>query len=361
MPNRELIFQMERQIFSNWCWAANAVSISKYYFHQAPFTQCKIVCGCLRRTDCCTYTIPHECNVRYYMDEALRFTSNFMSIVEEPLPVEPLIGEIENGRVVCARIRWRNGDGHFVTIHGYNTVNGEVFVYVADPSGENVYLRLRDFALNYKQVGGRWSHSYLTKGPHIVRNYTQINGDLLAQAIQLAPPGLFGKKEKLKFMNYSLTPKIKLAIPHDFYVIDFAALKENKRILLKKKGLRLMEQNQLGRNVIFEFSSAKKEGELQQIISAGDYTDNYKKVLDKINNSLKKSNQPYHIGIVKQPELKVDAMWVQTADKKLDKFIPLFTNSFLTADKEYSKRVFFKLLRENAIQKEINLDDRLGG
>ncbi|SHM88630.1 papain-like cysteine protease family protein [Flavobacterium saccharophilum] len=361
MPNKELIFQMERQIFSNWCWAANAVSISKYYVRQAPFTQCKIVCGCLGRTDCCTHTIPRECNVTYYMDQALCFTRNFVRIVDEPLPVGLLIAEIEHGRVVCARIRWKNGDGHFVTIHGYNTVNSEVFVYVADPWGENTCIRLRDFAFNYKQAGGIWSHSYLTTGPHNIQNYTEVNDNLFSQAAQMVPFELSGQQAKLKFINYSLTPKIKSAIPHDFYVIDFAALKENKRILLKNKGIRVMEQNQEGRNVIFEYSSSKKKGDLQQIVSAGSYTDNYKRVLDKINSSLKKPNQAYHIGIVIQPELKVDAVWVQTADKKIDKFIALFTNGFLTADHEYSKRTFFKLLRENAIQKEINVDDRLGG
>src|SRR5260370_26671301 len=47
-------FSVQRQLQSNWCWAAVAASIADYYDPNTTETQCTIANRCLKRTDCST-------------------------------------------------------------------------------------------------------------------------------------------------------------------------------------------------------------------------------------------------------------------------------------------------------------------
>lgn len=362
MPNRELLFIMEPQKHPNWCWAANAASISKYYNHSSMWTQCKVVCSCLNKNDCCGKRIPKSCDIPFYLDDALTATDNFRQMLTGHLPPDPLTNEINRGRIIGARIRWQNGDGHFVSIHGYNNVSNDIFLYIADPIYGKTYLKVTDFATNYQWVGGEWSHTYLTKAPNSMLEFTDINENLLSRARELAPPNLFDKKENFKILNENVQESLVNAMPHDVYVISFNSLREDVRPILNKGGVRLFDKSSDGKNLIFEFSNSGSEAILQQIFSGDTYTDNYKKVLLEIKKDFEKANEVYEIGTVRQPELKVDAIWLHATDSKsADTFIPLFTNEFLLAEKRYDGESFFKLLKENAMKKKNNEDNRLGG
>ena len=40
---RALVFNMQAQTESNWCWAATSTSVSRFYCSLSPWTQCKLL------------------------------------------------------------------------------------------------------------------------------------------------------------------------------------------------------------------------------------------------------------------------------------------------------------------------------
>lgn len=49
-----LPFNMEAQLKTNWCWAATAKSVSRFYSRLTPWTQCKIASQELDKSCCDT-------------------------------------------------------------------------------------------------------------------------------------------------------------------------------------------------------------------------------------------------------------------------------------------------------------------
>lgn len=363
MPNRELLFIMERQKYSNWCWAANAASISRYYNHASHWSQCIVVCTCLNRQDCCGNSIPKACDIPYYLEDALTVTDNFRDLITGQLPPGPLTNEINLGRIIGARIRWSSGDGHFVSIHGYNNLTNDIFLYIADPIYGKVTLRVNDFATNYQSAGGFWTHTYLTKADNAMLEFTKINDDLLLRAKELSQPNIFEKKENFKLITESFEQSKSESMPHDVYIISYNSLKNRGPVELTKGGVRLLDKKEDGKTLIFEFSNTGSEANLQQVFSGDDYTENYKNTLNLVKESFEKTKDVFEIATVRLPDLKVDALWLHSikSPEIEDTFIPLFTNDFLNANQSYGGQAFFNLLREKVKEKKVNTDDRLGG
>ncbi|MBY3465702.1 hypothetical protein HFN80_17080 [Rhizobium laguerreae] len=166
--SKRLALSIDAQEQSNWCWAAVSCSVSHFYDESA-WTQCAIANLIWGRGDCCggEASNPSTCNAPWKLDEALSVTSNFVSLVSADLPAPPIAfsavqREIDHGKPVATRVRWRGGGGHFQAIVGWTLgASGSEYIVISDPIYRETTIRVRDFAARY-QAGGEWTHVYFT-------------------------------------------------------------------------------------------------------------------------------------------------------------------------------------------------------
>ena len=176
-PNMPSIsFQMEKQKAKNWCWAAVAVSVARYFDDNSQWHQCRVAQLVLRRAhregrikslirDSCTKPVPEGCNRPWDLQEALEQVGRPKG---EPkagyLSFEQVQRKIDarRPRPVCVRIEWDSGGGHYVVVSGCHIDRkGVRYVEVEDPkTGTGAWVRYSHFVRHYAGRGG-WSHTYL--------------------------------------------------------------------------------------------------------------------------------------------------------------------------------------------------------
>jgi hypothetical protein len=171
MPN--IGFEVERQKLSNWCWAAVAVSVSRYFDRSSKWRQCGVATYVLKSAKgddapkvpacgCCNRPIPDECNEQWYLEDALEQVGRLKGNAREGhLSFAAVRRRLDNARPVCIRIKWRRGGGHFVVVTGYHVDrSGVQKLVVQDPAmgGERI-VNYSTLVSNYRGQG-RWSHTY---------------------------------------------------------------------------------------------------------------------------------------------------------------------------------------------------------
>lgn len=109
-----------------WCWAASAQMIMTYM--GKPIAQCEQADIQLKKTDCCSDSIPTHC-VKGGWPQFYRygFTSDS---VDAALSWEQLKAQIDQNRPVIFSWRWSLGGGHMMVATGYAEPN---WVYVNNP------------------------------------------------------------------------------------------------------------------------------------------------------------------------------------------------------------------------------------
>ena len=172
----KLDFQMQHQLADFWCWAAVARTVSHFYEtanHPSPHDQCGIVNAVLGAdnnyviVNCCPDHDANDCDNPYLLEKALRFTENHR--LKRPVPIrwETLVREIDDGKVVCARIEWNKDEAHFISITGYTgNVTGDQWVFVDDPQGGERHMPFDTLLTNYENrenSGGKYTDTYFTK------------------------------------------------------------------------------------------------------------------------------------------------------------------------------------------------------
>jgi hypothetical protein len=153
-----LVFTMQHQQQTEWCWAANAVSVNLYYHPASGWAQCDLVNSALGETECCTNASSANCNQGWYVDRALQIVGNFNRWTGNKATFAAVQTEINGCRPLCLRIGWNGGGGHFVAIYGYSSNN----INVGDPWYGNSVVNYASFPNGYNG-GGSWTHSYFTK------------------------------------------------------------------------------------------------------------------------------------------------------------------------------------------------------
>jgi len=158
-----LAFRMENSAQSEWCWAAVAVSVSKFYNKAVATTQCGLVENVLPNvTACCSN--PSACNKRWYLDRALKSNGNLDRFTTTAEPFSTVERELKAGRVLPIRIGWHPEGGHFVVISGSDNLLNSELLTVQDPNpavGNSIIPRSE---LVNKYLGsGSWTDSFFTK------------------------------------------------------------------------------------------------------------------------------------------------------------------------------------------------------
>ena len=367
MANNELKFMMQFQPpRSNWCWAATTTSVSQFYNPMSPWYQCGVVCDTLKRSDCCILPIPDDCNIPYFLEDALKTTGNLKLFPNGAefrngvLSQAEIKNEIDNKFIIGVRIGWRAGGGHFVAIHGYDDTKSELFLYISDPIYDKKYLSLSEFALRYK-TNGRWTHSYLTQGRTNMLEFTKINENLLFNIkninldnLLLKEGALANLQEKVRDKNDNTAVEV--------YSLDLEALKFHRDLEFISDGIRILDNNAGGRELIYEFSGLDRDAKFKQIIFGESYLEKYKSKLKELIANFSGLKEKYIVKQLQIPELKVDAIWLSSDHFIFDFIAPLYSNNFLDDNKYYGGADFLQLVQENIRDlKGWDIEDRLGG
>jgi hypothetical protein len=171
--NNTIPFHIEKQAATNWCWAAVAVSVSRYFKPASGWRQCGLATIVLRAADgddapvipacgCCAKPRPRVCNQPWWLNEALdRVGCLRGKAIQGPLSFADIGRRIHRGKPVCVGIDWRGGGGHFVVISGcYKGRNGVRQLEVQDPwHGTTSSVRYSAFVSAYRRRG-KWAWTY---------------------------------------------------------------------------------------------------------------------------------------------------------------------------------------------------------
>ena len=157
----QLIIQTQQQ--SEWCWAACAVSIARYFNPASTMRQCDVVDLVDPVQDCCMNPSAH--NHPEGLTTAVRAVSSLRMSLDRALSFDELRAEIDAGRPVCAAIAWRSGGGHAVLITGYRVLgSGSQHVHVEDPLNPASDLDFDEFSNAYYGEG-TWEATELLSVP----------------------------------------------------------------------------------------------------------------------------------------------------------------------------------------------------
>jgi hypothetical protein len=149
---------MQPQQHSQWCWAANSVSVNLYYHPASGQTQCAVANVAMGQTTCCADGGTPQCNQPWFLDQALQIVGNLNAWSSGKAALATIKAEINQCRPFCLRIGWNGGGGHFVTVYGYgfNRLN------IGDPFYGNSVVVYATFPSTY-QGGGTWTDNYTTQ------------------------------------------------------------------------------------------------------------------------------------------------------------------------------------------------------
>ena len=154
IAHRRLHFKIQRQQQAEWCWAAVAVSVEKFFARHSELQQCQVANKLFNKTrnECCED--PAAYNVPDVLEVVLQIIHKWRNTLSGPLTFEQVQGEIDRGRPVCVRIHWLSGGGHFVVVRGYRLLSsGAQQLYVADPENPSNLVDYNEFKVAYYGEG----------------------------------------------------------------------------------------------------------------------------------------------------------------------------------------------------------------
>ena len=163
-----LDFQVEHQQKDQWCWAAVAASVCRFYRDVPVQTQCGLANRFLfPGEDCCQPDASDNCNTPFALDLVLNQLRHLIQPPRGVVKFEELDREITvNQRPIAVRIMLSDlMTAHFVVVAGCATEDsGTQLVKIADPSnaaGNVTSLEYSAFINDYKP-GANWDQTYFT-------------------------------------------------------------------------------------------------------------------------------------------------------------------------------------------------------
>jgi hypothetical protein len=150
---------MQEQRLDQWCWAAVAVSVDRYFDQSSPWTQEKLADeitakdGCPNTPDC---------------PEALQVVLAAIGRLNGVPKTDSLsFAQVQAAHAaslpLCIRIGWFGGGAHFVAIDGSGfTPAGDPLVHVKDPFFGDSTMNFNDFYENYLGAGA-WTATFQVK------------------------------------------------------------------------------------------------------------------------------------------------------------------------------------------------------
>lgn len=160
-------FVMQDQLPNTyWCWAAVASSVDALFAPRSFRAQCAVARLVHGHRKCCNVPTPEECDQPDSLTTALQKVGRHKSTVSRALPFSDVQDELDNDRVVCVRVVWRDSSGgaHFVVISGYGLgASGDPWLLIDDPLYGPAYMPYIQFRDAYRSGQGFWSDSYFVQ------------------------------------------------------------------------------------------------------------------------------------------------------------------------------------------------------
>ena len=182
IAERRISFGIERQQQSDWCWAAVAVSVERYFDPASTLEQCEIANKVIPKEyptdpapeiDSCDHPEPYNkpADLKLALEDIHKWRTTLNRLVAAggtivspgTLTFEAIRQEIDRGRPICAAISWYSGGGHFVVLSGYRMLgSGARQVYVQDPLNPSALVDLDEFSFAY-YGDGEWTATHLVR------------------------------------------------------------------------------------------------------------------------------------------------------------------------------------------------------
>ena len=356
---KQLAFNMQAQLASNWCWAGTSNSVSHFYWSSSTWTQCKIVNAELGRSDACNVPTPSGANVPWYLDRALNRTRNFVSIHAGAATFAQIRAEIDAGRPMGARIGWSGGGGHFMAIYGYSTWLGQEYVDIDDPIYGKSHLTLEDFSTNY-QGSGTWTHYYITKSylkwwwpelvlpEYLIKKIWEARQVLLLKDV--VDPERLDASEALQDAQFGLA--------HRTFALGLNQLLSGERHDPEQVGLRVYETRG-GEPVAFFDVDESGEGSVRSASSSRGHLDAFSAAVDAAKRVIREDGeQSADTRLLRVPALNFEALWVVTEQGE-SLVVPLLTVPGLEVGQTYPLDAALDTLRD-AARPLADMDDTMG-
>jgi len=350
---------MQMQTQSNWCWAATATSVSRYFWRWSTWAQCRVANAELGHTDCCQDPVPDDCNVPWYLDRALTRTQNFVSMTG-PASFEQVRDEINAGRPVGARIGWSGGGGHFMVIYGYSLIGGDEYFDIDDPIYGKSHLPMSEFASSYQGTGS-WTHTYYMKRYFKFPFDLPIPPELILRRIWELRPLL-----KLKGVLAAPDPRgggddqdASVGVAQRIYSVGLDALLGADALVPEPVGLRIYEMADEAPRAFFDISE-DAEPRLLQMSAAKSHLDAFARGLT-VALTLAKEDQTCELRLLRVPALNFEGLWI-TCDgggQCKDVLVPLRSVGRLVPYQQLPFADALALLRD-AARPLANMDGTMG-
>jgi hypothetical protein len=164
-------FSIEQQKQDQWCWAAVALSICRFYGGQTWQNQSDLVNDIFAAirggTDCSQNGDTFPCNMTWSLKDVLSTAHHLALPIRGIVSFNDLMQEIEIGlRPVAVRIMFSDlNTAHYIVLVGCaQTLEGKQLVKVVDPSmatGNSTSIEYSTILNNYRP-GATWNESYFT-------------------------------------------------------------------------------------------------------------------------------------------------------------------------------------------------------
>lgn len=354
-----LPFSMQAQTQSNWCWAATATSVSRYYSFLSPWTQCKVASQELGET-CCTTPVPGACNVPWYLDRALTRTNNFVSFQGGTVPWSTVKSELQKGLVVGTRIGWNGGGGHFMVLHGVSSIGVTEFLHIDDPIYGNSVLTYQQFATNY-QGSGTWTHTYFTKKYFYLMWFKElVFNPVLLKPIPEIRPLLQAYDPSIADDDVARGGEGDFGVPHRVFNVALDAAAKGGKLPTEPAALRIIEMKGDAPVASYDLSLDEERPELLQMNRDAAYFELMDTALGQLKNAAEGRKNVGELSLVRIPAINMEALRLEFGGrtKSLIAILPRFSFETFETDKVYEEDEFLKLLQRAAAK--VRQDDTMG-
>lgn len=315
-----LPFNMEAQLKTNWCWAATAKSVSRFYSRLTPWTQCKIASQELDKS-CCDTPTPSDCNVPWYLDKALSRTQNFVSYKSGTATFNEIKEQLNQGLVIGTRIGWNGGGGHFMVIYGVSKILTNTYLYIDDPIYGKSVLTYNQFATNY-QGAGTWTHTYFTKK----KTYIMWLKDLVFHPSLLKVIPEVRPLARIPDLQREITRE-NLGEPeffsaHHVYVLNLDKISERMDLPKEASSMRVMEFEENKPIAMYEVGINESNPQFLNLNMNKEYFQKFDYALNHLVNAIPEKEEG-ELRTIRIPALNLEVAWIHFENEESDRFMPL--------------------------------------
>ncbi|MEX2551826.1 MAG: hypothetical protein WD627_02325 [Actinomycetota bacterium] len=269
--------------------------------------------------------------------------------------------ELKKGKVVCARIGWSGGGGHFMAIDGCSTVGGAQFFEIDDPIYGQQTVSVDTFTNSY-QGSGSWTHTYFTKSgivlkikpflikEPILRKIWEIRPLL---ALKSNPDGDFSPEAMARMADASL------ASPHLVFTMGLDAVADGQQPPADPTSMRVMAVENSDPVELFDLTTDQDDPQIRQVAGKNPFLGSLARGFQQAAEVAEDQESDAELRVLQIPGLYLDAVWLHYDNEELDVAIPVRDVEGVTAFQPIGLRELLHRVAEPA-RMGMQMDDTMG-